>query len=296
MEISENIYPVLFFGESSWVVSSGAVQAGGYPVQVACHLKKLGANPAIITRVGLDDQGKKLIGFIEDMQLPTDFFQVDYEAGTGDADPGYPTRKINPSGNLLQAWDNITWEPSFESLAAQARFFVHGSLGARGDTSRKTLYKFMETGVQRFFDMNLRTPYYTRKLIEDCLTGAFILKLNADELELITGWFARYSSTLERMQVLQDRFRIPYIILSRGMNGCLINASGSVYEHPGFGDAEGEGGAAEEAFTAGCLYKFLQDEEQPENIIGYASAMRSLAASGGGFAYDPGQIHKIMYK
>jgi fructokinase len=295
MEISENNYPVLFFGESSWVISSGVPQAGGYPVQAACHLKKLGINPAIITRVGLDDQGKKLIGFIEGMKLPTDFFQIDYEAGTGDADPAYPVQKINSSGDPLQAWDNITWDPSFESLAAQAKLFVHGSLGARGEASRKTLYKFIDTGIQRFFDINLRTPYYTRKLIEDCLTGTCMLKLNTDELELITGWFARYSSLAERMQVLQDRFRIPYIILSRGMNGCLINASGSVFEHPGFGEAEGEAGPAEEAFVAGCLYKFLQNEE-PENIIGYASAMRSLAASNNGFSYDSGQIHKIMYK
>ena len=295
MKISENNYPVLFFGESSWVVLPAGPQAGGYPVNVAGHIKILGINPAIITRVGLDDQGKKLIGFMEGRKLSTDFFQVDYEALTGSGDSGYSSPAISGSGNHLQAWDNIAWDPSFESLVAEARFLVHGSLPARSAVSRNTLYKFIETGVQRVFDVHLRAPFYTRKLIEDCLTGTFILKLNTDELELITGWFTRFSSLQERMQVLQDRFRIPYVILSRGSQGCLINASGSVHEHPGFGDDEEAPSAAEEAFVAGLLYQFLQNET-PENIIGYACAMRSLVASSDGVSYDPDHISKIMFK
>ena len=295
MKISENNYPVLFFGESSWAASPAGSRAGGYPVNVAGHIKVLGINPAIITRVGLDDQGKKLIGYMEGRNLSTDFFQVDYEALTGSGNSGYSNPAISDSGDYLQAWDNISWDPSFENLVAEARLFVHGSLPARSAVSRKTLYKFMETGVQRVFDIHLRAPFYTRKLIEDCLTGTFILKLNTDELELITGWFARFSSLQERMQVLQDRFRIPYIILSRGSQGCLINASGSVYEHPGFGDAEEAHSAAEEAFVAGLLYQFLQNET-PENIIRYACAMRSLVASSGGAPYDPDYIAKIMSK
>lgn len=295
MKISENNYPVLFFGESSWAASPAGSRAGGYPVNVAGHIKVLGINPAIITRVGLDDQGKKLIGYMEGRNLSTDFFQVDYEALTGSGNSGYSNPAISDSGDYLQAWDNISWDPSFENLVAEARLFVHGSLPARSAVSRKTLYKFMETGVQRVFDIHLRAPFYTRKLIEDCLTGTFILKLDADELELITGWFAKFSSLQERMQVLQDRFRMPYIILSRGSQGCLINASGSVYEHPGFGDDEEASSAAEEAFVAGLLYQFLQNET-PENIIGYACAMRSLVASSGGAPYDPDYIAKIMSK
>jgi len=51
----------------------------------------------------------------------------------------------------------------------------------------------------------------------------------------------------------------------------------------------------EEAFVAGLLYQFLQNET-PENIIGYACAMRSLVASSDGVSYDPDHISKIMFK
>jgi len=65
MNFSENNYPIVCFGEILWdVLPTGAVP-GGAPMNVAYHLKKLGINPALITRVGLDDEGKKLIQLIE---------------------------------------------------------------------------------------------------------------------------------------------------------------------------------------------------------------------------------------
>ena len=49
---------------------TGAVP-GGAPMNVAYHLQKLGINPALITRVGIDEHGKQLLDLLKaDMSTP----------------------------------------------------------------------------------------------------------------------------------------------------------------------------------------------------------------------------------
>lgn len=45
--------------------------------RVACYLKKLGHNPALITRIGLDNAWKQLINLLARQGVCTDYFQVD---------------------------------------------------------------------------------------------------------------------------------------------------------------------------------------------------------------------------
>ncbi|MBA4167293.1 MAG: hypothetical protein H0X41_07105 [Chitinophagaceae bacterium] len=293
MKLTDNGSHVVCFGESLWVVSAQGAEAGGSPVNLARNLKQLGMSPALITRVGIDEEGKRLIRLIENDTIVTDYFQIDYDVPTGVAH--------SPAGlqhhGKPEAWDNINWDNSFEKLATDCRFFVHGSLPARSKISRDTLYTFMEMASRRVFDMNLHTPFYTKKIIEDCLRGAHILKLNIAELELITGWFVYNDSIEDRMQVLQNRFGIPYIIVSKDGKGCMLNAEGSVFGHDGFGEGHGNTFGSGDAFLAGFLQQFSHNSP-PEKIIEYACALQSLVASaqGGCPAYEISQIHQIINK
>ena len=65
MSLSENKYPVVCYGEILWDVLPDRVVPGGAPMNVAFHLKNLGINPALITRIGHDQEGKKLIQLLE---------------------------------------------------------------------------------------------------------------------------------------------------------------------------------------------------------------------------------------
>ena len=79
----KNLNQVVCFGEVLWDILPTGATPGGAPMNVAYHLKKLGASPVLITKVGLDDYGKKLINILSESNLTTEFFQVDYDQPTG---------------------------------------------------------------------------------------------------------------------------------------------------------------------------------------------------------------------
>ena len=61
---SEKKYPVVCFGEILWDILPNNIVPGGAPMNVAYHLRKLGIPSALISRVGLDNYGKKLIQLV----------------------------------------------------------------------------------------------------------------------------------------------------------------------------------------------------------------------------------------
>jgi fructokinase len=296
MNFSENNYPMVCFGEILWdVLPTGAVP-GGAPMNVAYHLKKLGINPALITRVGLDDEGKKLIQLMERNEISTDFFQMDFELFTGKVNA-----KVELNHEVMYeivkpvAWDNIQWDDSFETLLFNARYFVFGSLIARSEKSRDTLYKLLEIAKYKVLDINLRSPHYTRKIIEKLLDNVTLLKLNLAELELITGWFTDFKNEIDRIRILQDKFHIPNILVTKGSNGSLLIAEDLTFEHPGFRveveDTIGSGDAS----LAALIIKLMQGEH-PAKALEFSSALGALNAtySGGCPNYNPEEITYLI--
>ena len=67
---------IICFGEMLWDMLPTGKQAGGAPMNVAVHLKNLGLNPQIISRVGDDELGEELIQFVTKNGLSTDFIQL----------------------------------------------------------------------------------------------------------------------------------------------------------------------------------------------------------------------------
>ena len=150
MSLSENKYPVVCYGEILWDVLPDRVVPGGAPMNVAFHLKNLGINPALITRIGHDQEGKKLIQLLEKKHISTDFFQMDFKSATGKviALPG-DAGEVRYDIMKPVAWDYIGWEEQYDALVSNASFFVFGSLAARSNTSRNTLYRLLEQATDK---------------------------------------------------------------------------------------------------------------------------------------------------
>ncbi|HTI94307.1 MAG TPA: carbohydrate kinase [Puia sp.] len=296
MPSSEKKHPVVCFGEILWDILPTKVTPGGAPMNVAYHLKKLGMEPGLITRVGLDNYGKRLIQLMEKEGISTEFFQMDFELDTG--------RVTMTSGegddvhyDIVRpvAWDNIQWDDQFIPLLSDSSYFIFGSLSTRCEASREVLYQLLEIAPYKVLDINLRPPHYNRPILEKLMKGVDILKLNLGELELLTGWFSGYRSETERIEALQDQFHIPTIVLTKGSQGSLMNMNGIVYAHPGFrvdvADTVGSG----DAFLAGLLYSFEQGISPPE-AIEFASAMGALIASYAGSCpdYEKEEVRKLI--
>ncbi|HEX9511720.1 MAG TPA: carbohydrate kinase [Puia sp.] len=296
MSLPENRYPVVCYGEILWDVLPDDIVPGGAPMNVAYHVNKLGISPALVTRVGLDNEGKKLILLMEKNGISTDFFQMDFERNTGKV-LAVTDGNEEVAYDILKpvAWDYINWDDQFTALVSNAGYFVYGSLSARSEESRNTLFRLLEAAKYKVLDINLRPPHYSRKILEKLLSSAHLLKLNLAELELITGWFSGYKNERDRIRVLQDKFQLTDIVVTRGRNGSVLYTGGVFYEHPGFtiklADTIGSG----DAFLAGLISQLSRGADVPE-ALEFACALGALIASYTGPCpqYEPAEIQGLI--
>lgn len=289
---NKSIHKVVCFGEVLWDILPAGAVPGGAPMNVAYHLHKLKKNPALITSIGVDEKGKELIKIFTDYGVCIDFFQTNknYETGKVFAQPNEHNEMVY---DIVQpsAWDFIEWKNEMEALVADATFFVFGSLAARNDVSKKTLMKLLESAKTKVVDINLRAPHFTKKIVEELLTKADLLKLNLAELELISDWFSKYKNIDDRVHSISDKFKIENMVVTLGGDGAKLYYNGNAYTQNGFKVTVADTVGSGDAFLAGLLAKLL-DNASPADALEFASRMGAFVATqkGGCPSYDMKQV------
>lgn len=291
-----SLYPVVCFGEVLWDILPSGPLPGGAPMNVAYHLKKLGTNPALITRIGSDKYGEKLVNILSESGVSTEFFYIDDEHSTG-----LVYANVNDHQEVVydivypSAWDFIQLKDEMKSLVEKAEYFVFGSLTSRNKVSRNTLSKLVEAAKIKVLDINLRPPHFHRSNIEYLLQKADILKMNIAELELITGWFSHFQTTEDRIKLMQDQFSIETLIVTMGGDGALVNHQGTIHRHSGFkvevADTIGSG----DSFLAGFLHQ-LRNGSSVEGALAFASGIGAFIATRPGACpeYELSQITDLI--
>jgi fructokinase len=279
-------HQVVCFGEVLWDILPTGPLPGGAPMNVAYHLKKLGINPALITKIGLDKYGEDLVNILSKNSVTTEYFYIDYEHPTG-----LVYANVNDHHEVIydivypSAWDFIELKDEMISLAKNAQYFVYGSLTSRSKVSRDTLNQLLEVAQTKVLDINLRPPHFHRSDVENLLSKADILKMNIAELELITGWFSNFQTTEDRIKLMQDEFKIETLIVTMGGDGALINHKGTVHRHEGFkvevADTIGSG----DSFLAGFLHQLLNGSSI-EDALAFASGIGAFIATQKGACPD----------
>jgi fructokinase len=292
----KNIHQVVCFGEVLWdILPSGAVP-GGAPMNVAYHLHKLNKNPALITRIGIDERGQELMNIFSGQGVCTDFFQVDdkYETGKVYATPNEYNEVVYDIVKPV-AWDFITWDDVFTDLIANAEFFVFGSLAARSKVSKDTLFRLLETAKNKVLDINLRAPHYNRRIVEQLLRKANFVKMNLAELELITGWFSNHTSIEDRLKSIGEKFRLTNMMVTMGGDGALLLMNGAITKHPGFNVEVVDTVGAGDAFLAGLLSQLL-DKTGSKAALEFASGLGAFIATQRGACpeYDTEEIKALI--
>ena len=94
-------------------------------MNVAYHLQKFGVESHMISRVGNDEAGKKLLNLLNDWNIPTTNCQIDeaHETGKVEAIAG-ANEEMTYVIHESAAWDYIATEPAYDELVADADVFV----------------------------------------------------------------------------------------------------------------------------------------------------------------------------
>ena len=240
---------------------------GGAPANVAIAAARLGARSAFIGKVGDDAFGHFLAETLAQQGVETRGMRFDKEARTGlnfhaqvDEDTATHLFYRNPGADMRLHPAELE-----RPLLQEARAFDFGTLSLMDQPVKsatiEALHIARAANALIAFDVNYRPSLWTdpstaRLLIETLLPSVDVLKINADELVLITG-----STDLEEGSARLLATGLQLCVITLGPRGSFYRcASGSGFV-PGFTvkavDATGSG----DSFTATLLVQLVAGNE-----------------------------------
>ena len=241
-------------GEVLWDVLPDGRQPGGAPGNFIFHSTILGAEGITVSSIGDDSDGDDLIEHFNSLGLesrflarnnnfPTGTVQVELDAG------GEPDYTITEN----VAWDHIPGSILPAEITNRASVICFGSLAQRNSESAESISSLLNSvpeNTLRIFDINIRQHYYTANILRRSLTVSDILKLNRDELVLLSDMFNLTGSNKEILDALLKKFELKMIALTRDSDGSILHSEDFHLEHPGVRTEVTDAVGAGDAFTA----------------------------------------------
>ena len=254
---------------------------------VALHLPQLGLEVKMISKIGNDEHGQKILEFVEGYGLDTSCIQHDEQHPTGTVQvDNTDVENIKYTIVSPAAWDFIGLRNEALKAVQAADAFIFGSLSVRNHESWETLYHLLHEPVLKIFDINLRAPFYDFEQIEIIFGYTDILKINEDELVIVADYFdialpekANYLEKTNSVSTyLTEHFPISMVCVTLGAKGALIYQKGKIISHPGYKvkveDTVGSG----DAFLSGLVKSYLEGKKT-EDILDFASTMGAFVAT-----------------
>lgn len=258
-------YNVAGLGEVLWDVFPNTQKLGGAPANFTAHAQQLGAKSFIISCVGEDPPGEKILGLLKQFQVDTSGLQFNKHFATGSAwiridQNGNPTYTIQEN----TAWDHINFETIQKKIAQCLDAICFGTLAQRSPISQKSIFKIIEAtspNCLRVFDVNFRKDFYRPEMLRQSLNLANAVKMNQQEFIEIGAMFSLPKNPKKGLRALMNQFDLKIAILTLGEKGALM-ASKDDYSiqapnrHINIKSTVGAG----DAFTAGAVMGWLNQK------------------------------------
>ncbi|MCF8431159.1 MAG: carbohydrate kinase, partial [Melioribacteraceae bacterium] len=255
---------------------------GGAPFNVAAHLKMLGEHSEMISRVGKDTLGDQIKKRMKTAGLSTEYLQTDLSYQTGIVEVELDTNG-NASYEIVQpvAWDFVEVNKKALNFAKNADAIIFGSLAQRHPITEEAIHNLLDLKKFNVFDVNLRPPFDEELIVRRSLQKATLVKLNDDEVKVLSKWFKIFDDHHQFCKLLSVKFKLDGVCITRGANGAALFYEGKFYEHPGFKvdvkDTVGSG----DSFLAALLSKLL-NKINPAEALDFANRVGAFVAQNNG--------------
>ncbi|MDA6068397.1 carbohydrate kinase [Flavobacterium sp. AC] len=279
---NSNKIKVACFGEVLWDLFPGKEKsAGGAPFNVAYNLFKMGIDSRMISSVGDDDPGREIIKKIDSWNMPVKSIQLNKNYSTSTVVATFDEHKEAHYDIVTNvAWDFIEATPQDIELIRNEDALVFGSLATRSPQSKNTLFTLLENSTFNVFDINLRKPHYDLSVIKDLLHKSHLAKFNKAELLLLREFLGKkYDSEEDIVSYLQDTFKLPEVIVSKGSKGALYASDGNFYLYPAVDIVVADTVGSGDAFLAGFLSKRLEKAASIDDIMKQAVSLGAYITS-----------------
>ncbi len=216
---------VVGLGEILWDVFPERKVLGGAPANFAYHVSQFGYNGYAVSAIGDDLLGKEILSSLQEKRLNYLIETTDFPTGTVQVtlnQTGIPQYEICEN----VAWDNIPFTAKTDNLAKNTGTVSFGSLAQRNGVSRETIKRFlaaMPENSLKIFDINIRQHFYTKELIHESLQLCNMLKINDDEVIIVSelfGW-----KNMEEQDICKkilENYNLDIVILTKGTNGSFV--------------------------------------------------------------------------
>ena len=248
-------------GEALWDMLPSGKVLGGAPVNFTYYSQALGIKSFFAGSIGKDELGKEILSALKRTGLNKKYVSIDTIHPTGKVDVEIDNKgkpKYIFASNV--AWDHISFDKKMLRLAQQANVICFGTLAQRSADSKNTIRSFLKSAAPnciRIFDINLRKPFYDREIIISSLKLADVLKLNDDELKIVSKMLNLHGTEEILLKKLLDKFNLKLVALTKGAKGSILLGKGKKSVHKGFRikvvDTVGAGDSFSAALAAGLL-------------------------------------------
>lgn len=274
---------IVCFGEVLFDVFSTHKKIGGAPLNVANRLRSFGNQVAMISAIGRDHLGEELLAYLKAQDIDVNGVQV-----TDDHKTGMVNVTLNAKGSASydimypRAWDKIQLTEEIRAQIEKADAFVFGSLIARDETSRQTLYSLLDSAKFKIFDLNLRPPYYTLEVLDHLMRRADFIKFNDDELyEVSHALGSKFNSLEQNLWFIAEKTKTDHICVTKGAHGAVLLYNNTLYYNSGFLVQVKDTVGAGDSFL-GALTSELLNDVKPQKALDFACAVGALVASSEG--------------
>lgn len=212
-------------GELLWDFLPSGKQVGGAPCNFAYHAMQAGCESIVISAVGNDLLGDGLLTTLDGLNINREFVQQNsFPTGTVTVSidkKGQPQYLIHEN----VAWDNTVFNTKIESKITDLDAVCFGSLGQRNSVSAATIQQLLsmvKSACLKVFDINLRQHFYSFEIINKSLEFADVLKLNDEELPVLSGLYNITGDVKSQLNQILGLFNLKYIVYTMGEKGSVI--------------------------------------------------------------------------
>lgn len=218
---------VVGLGEVLWDLLPDGPQLGGAPANFAYHAGQfLGMDQVLaVSAVGSGPLAADTATALHAHGLNTLLPHVAYPTGTVEVtldSQGIPAYHIHED----VAWDHIPFLPEMQRIAGTCRAVCFGTLAQRSADSCRTIRQFLQATPAeclRVFDINLRQHFYNTSIIQQSLDNCNILKINDEELDIVSQLFNLPDAEAElRCRHLLRAYGLQMVILTCGTQGSYV--------------------------------------------------------------------------
>ena len=265
---------------------------GGAPCNVLALLNKMGKKTAFVGKVGKDQFGTLLRNTISEAGIDASHLVTDEEVNTTlafvhtfpDGDREFSFYR-NPGADMMLHEDEVD-----EEFVKDTRIFHFGTLSMTHDgvraATKKAVSAAKDGGCLISFDPNLREPLWSsldlaKEQMEYGFSMCDILKISDNEIQFVSG----KEDYDEGIAYLQEKHKIPLILLTMGKDGSCAYYKGMRVERPGFSVKTIETTGAGDTFGGTSLTYLLEHdfdsltEEQLGEMLTFANAAAAIVTT-----------------